>query len=74
MVCNFIEKRLRHMCFPKNLKDILRTPILQNAERLLLLKYLLKVKIAARDKFSEAAVITIIIGKHLCWSLFLIKL
>ena len=44
------------MCFPKNFTDVLRTPVLQNAERLLFLKYLLKVKIAAWDKFSEAAV------------------
>ena len=32
------EKRLRHMCFPKNFAEVLRTPILQNADRLLLLK------------------------------------
>ena len=44
------------MCFPNNFTDVLRTPILQNAERLLLLKYLLKVKIAAQDKFSKGAV------------------
>ena len=43
------------MCFPKNFA-VLRTPILSNANRLLLPKYLLKVKIAAPDKFSEAAV------------------
>ena len=39
-----------------NFTDALRTAILQNAERLLLLKYLLKAKIAAPDKFSEASV------------------
>ena len=44
------------MCFPKNLTGVLRTLTLQNADRLLLLKYLLKIKIAASDKFSEAAV------------------
>ena len=25
--CNFIEKRLRYMCFPKNFADVLITPI-----------------------------------------------
>ena len=55
-VYNFIEKGLQHMCFPKNSADVLRTPILQNAARRLLLKYLLKIKIAAPDKLSEAAV------------------
>ena len=44
------------MCFPKNFTDVLRTLTLQNADRLLLLKYLLKIKIAASDQFSEAAV------------------
>ena len=44
------------LCFPENFADVLRTPILYNADRLLLLKYLLKIKIAALDKFSEAAV------------------
>ena len=40
------------MCFPKNLTDLLRTLTLLNAGRLLLLKYLLKIKTAAPDKFS----------------------
>ena len=44
------------MCFPKNFTDVLRTLTLQNADRLLLLKYLLKIKVAAPDKSSEAAV------------------
>ena len=39
------------MFFPKNFAEILRTPILQNADRLLLLKHLPKIKIAAPDKF-----------------------
>ena len=39
------------MCFPKNFAEVLRTPILQNADRLLLLKHPLKMKIAAPDKF-----------------------
>ena len=43
--------RLRHMCFPKNFAEVLKTPILQNADRLLLLKHLLKMKIAGADKF-----------------------
>ena len=42
--------------FLKNFTDVLRTPILQNANRLVPLKYLLKIKIAAKDKFSEASV------------------
>ena len=54
-VYSFIEKRLWHMCFHKQFADILRTLILWNADRLLLLKYLLKIKIAAPDKFLEAA-------------------
>ena len=45
------------MCLPKNFADVLTAPILQNADRLFFLKYLLKVKIAAPDKFSEAAVL-----------------
>ena len=44
-----------YMCSPKNF-PVLGIPILQNTERLLLLKYLLKIKIAAPDKFSEAAI------------------
>ena len=45
------------MWFPKNFADVLSTPILQNADRLLfLLKLILKFKIAAPDKFSEAVV------------------
>ena len=39
------------MRFLKNLAEVLRTPILQNADRLLLLKHLLKMKIEAPDKF-----------------------
>ena len=42
-VCNVIEKRLRHISF------------LYKADRLLLLKYILKIKIAAPDKYSEVA-------------------
>ena len=38
------------MCFPENFADFLRTPILLNADRLLPLKYILKMKIAAPDK------------------------
>ena len=41
------------MYFPKNFAEVLRTPILQNADRLLLLKHLLKMKITAPDKFDE---------------------
>ena len=34
--CNFIKKRLLHMCFPVNIAKFLRTPILKNIfERLL---------------------------------------
>ena len=54
MACNLANSW--HMCFPKNFADVSRTPILQNADRLQLPKYLLKFKIAALDKFSEAAV------------------
>ena len=37
---SYLEKRLWHMCFPKNFAEVLRTPILRNTNRLLLLKYL----------------------------------
>ena len=37
------------MCFLKNFKEVLKTLTLQNADRLLLLKYLLKIKSAALD-------------------------
>ena len=78
-------KRLWNMCFPKNFADVLKPPILWNADRLLLPKYLLKFKIAAADKFSEEAIwisfkigilknFALITGKSLCWNLFLIKL
>ena len=43
------------MCFHKQFADVLRTLILWNADRLLLQKYLLKIKIASPDKFLEAA-------------------
>ena len=56
----------------------------KNPERLLLLKHLLKIKIAVPDKFSGAADriyfskffknFALIAGKHMCWSLFLVKL
>ena len=39
------------MCFPKNFAEVSRTPILQNADKLLLLKNPPKMKIAAPDKF-----------------------
>ena len=59
-VLNLTKKILQHyvysMCFPKNFADVLRTPILYHINRLLLLKYLLKIKIAPPDNFSEAAV------------------
>ena len=35
--CKFIEKRLKHWCFPLHVKKFLRTPILKNSERLLLI-------------------------------------
>ena len=35
--CNFIEKRPQHSCFPVNVAKILRTPILKNICKLLLL-------------------------------------
>ena len=38
------------MCFPKNFAEN-RTPILQIANRLLLLKHFLEMKIAASDKY-----------------------
>ena len=40
---------LYHMCFPKNSAKAFRTPILQNADGQLLLKYE-KIKIVAPDK------------------------
>ena len=39
------------MCFPKNFAEVLSTPTLQNADRLLLLKNFLKVQTAAQDTF-----------------------
>ena len=35
--CNFIKKRLQHMCFPVNITKFLRTPILKNIRKRLLL-------------------------------------
>ena len=35
----FLKKRFPHICFPKNFAEVLRTPILQNANWLLLLKH-----------------------------------
>ena len=43
------------MCFPKNFAEVLRTAILWNADRLLLLKHLVKTTIAAPDKFLVLA-------------------
>ena len=37
------------MHFPRNFATVLTTPVFQNADRRLLLKYLLKMKIAAPD-------------------------
>ena len=39
------------MSFSKNFTEVLRAPILQNADRVLLLKHVLKMKITAPDKF-----------------------
>ena len=39
------------MCFPINFAEVLRTPILQKAERQLPLKHLLKMKVAGPDIF-----------------------
>ena len=50
-VSNFIEKRLQHLWFPKDFPDFFKNTYF--AERL---KYILKFKLAAPDKFSEAAV------------------
>ena len=50
-----LNKGLQYMCFPKNFADALRATILENNDRLLLTKYLLKITITALDKFSEAA-------------------
>ena len=68
------------MCFHKNFANVLRTPVLWNIGRLLLLKHVLKIEIAAPNEFLEAAVrryfskLALITGKHQCWGLFLIKL
>ena len=35
--CNFIEKRLQHSCFPLNIAKLLKTPILKNIYKWLLL-------------------------------------
>ena len=35
--CNFIKKRLQHRCFPMNIAKFLRTPILKNIYKRLLL-------------------------------------
>ena len=36
--CKFVEKRLKHWCFPLHVRKFLRTPILKNiSERLLLI-------------------------------------
>ena len=43
------------MCFPNYFTNVLRTSTLQNADRLLPLKYLLKIKIAASDKFFRSS-------------------
>ena len=40
--CKFIEKRLQHWCFPLHVRKFLRTPILKNSERLLLIILLLQ--------------------------------
>ena len=34
---NFIKERLQHRCFPLNITKFLKTPILKNSERLLLI-------------------------------------
>ena len=37
LFCNFIKKRLQHRCFPLNITTFLRTPILKNMCKHLLL-------------------------------------
>ena len=41
------------MCFPKNFVDFITTPILQNTDRLLLPKYLLKIKKQHQMNFQK---------------------
>ena len=50
------------MCFPKNFAEVLRTPILQNVDRLLLLKHLLKMKKAAPDNVTSLENFTVIVN------------
>ena len=40
--CNFIEKRLWHMCFPVNFEKFLRTPFLQNTSGRMLLYFVFR--------------------------------
>ena len=48
--CNFIKKRLQHRCFPVNIAKFLRTPILKNICKPLLLIFLIPLGITASAK------------------------
>ena len=87
--CNFITKKVQHRCFPVRFAKFLRIPILKNiCERLLLyLHYnshiiltfitFTTIRSSRLQVFYKIGVLenfAYVTGKHLCWSLFLIKL
>ena len=81
---NFYEILFRHGCSPVNLPDIFRTPFTKNTFGWLLLCIVAVISIfriirrrSRLKMFSKIDVLknfVIIAGKHLCWSLFVIKL
>ena len=86
-VGNFIKKRLKHRCFPVKFVKFLRTNILQNICKQLFLMVVKVMKVKMMMSYNEGSShsqtffkIRILknfanfTGKHLCWSIFVIKL
>ena len=77
LLCNFIEITPWHGCSPVKLLHILRTPFLRNTSK----ELLLKLKSSFRSSHQRCSVKKSVLrnfekstGKHLCQSLFLVKL
>ena len=78
------KKRLWHRCFPMNFAKFVRKSFLQNTSGRLFLKIndskqrnQAKIRSSRSKMFFKISVLenfAIFTGKHLCWSLFLIKL
>ena len=75
-----LKNKFWHSCFPMNFVKLLRAPFLQNTSRRLLLlipqSQLVYIALGCFGPYVKFCIVSsaIFTRKHLCWSLFLIKL